>query len=328
MTDICGEYNLGHYLVTGAAGFIGSNIVEALLARNAQVRAVDNLSTGRLENLAPFAEHIEFIQGDIGDQELLNQALRDVDYVIHQAALPSVPRSVEDPFASNHANVTSTLRLLIAARDAGVKRVVFASSSSVYGDTPTLPKHEEMPTSPQSPYAVTKMAGEDYCKVFTRVYGLPTIALRYFNVFGPRQDPLSQYAAVIPAFIAAMLDGRSPIIYGDGAQSRDFTYVGDVARANILACHSEGGIGGAFNIACGRRTSLLDLVAAINTELGTEISPEHEPPRQGDVKHSLADITQAQEHLGFTPQVTFEEGLRATIAAMKKLRGDHVQGGV
>jgi UDP-glucose 4-epimerase len=304
------------YLVTGAAGFIGSNIVEELVTRGARVRAVDNLSTGKLKNLSPFLDRVDFIEGDIGSTELLEAALNDVTFVIHQAALPSVPRSIDDPLASNNANVNATLQLLVAARDAGVKRVVFASSSSVYGDTPTLPKHEEMPTHPLSPYAVSKLAGEDYCRVFTHVYGLPTVALRYFNVFGPRQDPSSQYAAVIPAFISAMLQGRPPTIYGDGLQSRDFTYVGNVVQANLLACESDRAVGQAINVACGVRTSLLDLVASINSILGTNIEPVHDPPRLGDVQHSLADIARARDLLGYIPTIGFTDGLTRTIDYM------------
>ena len=305
------------YLVTGAAGFIGSNIVEELVARGERVIALDDLSTGKHQNLAPFLDRIEFVRGDAGDPQLLETTLRGVDHVIHQAALPSVPRSIENPLASHQANINSTLRLLLAARDTGVKRVVFASSSSVYGDTPTLPKHEEMPTSPLSPYAVTKLASEDYCRVFTHVYNLPTVSLRYFNVFGPRQDPTSQYAAVIPAFIASMLAGERPTIYGDGLQTRDFTYVGNVVQANLLACESEQAVGHSINIACGERISLLDLVKAINTQLRTQIEPIHEPPRPGDIKHSLADISRARDLLGFYPQIDFAEGLKRTIEAMK-----------
>jgi nucleoside-diphosphate-sugar epimerase len=309
---------LSTYLVTGAAGFIGSNIVAELVARGETVRAVDNLSTGRRRNIEPFLSHVEFIEGDIGSPEVLERALPGADFVIHQAALPSVPRSIEDPIASNHANIDATLQLLVAARDARVKRLVFASSSSVYGDTPTLPKHEAMPTGPLSPYAVSKLAGEDYCRVFTHVYGLPTVALRYFNVFGPRQDPTSQYAAVIPAFITAMLEGRAPTIYGDGEQSRDFTYVGNVVEANLLACRADAAVGHAINIACGVRTSLLELVAAINRNLGTNIRPNHEPARTGDIKHSLADITRARELLGFEPATDFDAGLARTIDSLRQ----------
>lgn len=311
------------YLVTGAAGFIGSNIVEELVRRGEQVRALDNLSTGRISNLAPFTSSIEFVQGDITDETTLRQAMLGVDYVLHQAALPSVPRSVRDPLSSHEANATGTLKLLIAARDAGVRRVVYASSSSVYGDSPTLPKREDMPTRPLSPYAVNKLAGEEYCKVFTRVYGLPTVALRYFNVFGPRQDPTSQYAAVIPAFISTMLRGGRPTIYGDGLQTRDFTYVSNVVQANLLACQSERAVGLAVNVACGDRISLLDLVASLNTILGAEIRPMFEPERQGDVKHSLADISLAAETLGYQPVVGLEEGLARTAASLRTVLNEH-----
>lgn len=306
------------YLVTGAAGFIGSNIVEELVKRGESVRALDNLSTGRAENITPFLQKISFMRADLADQPALAEAMRGVDYVIHQAALPSVPRSVEDPLASHEANATGTLKLLVAARDAGVKRVVFASSSSVYGDSPTLPKREDMPTQPLSPYAVNKLTGEEYCKVFARVYGLPTVALRYFNVFGPRQDPKSQYAAVIPAFASMMLKGEEPTIYGDGLQTRDFTYVSNVVNANLLACQAEDAVGCALNIACGERISLLDLVSEINAIIGTNLEPRFEEERKGDVKHSLADISEARKMLGFTPSIGLREGLTLTIASIRE----------
>jgi nucleoside-diphosphate-sugar epimerase len=305
------------YLVTGAAGFIGSNIVEELLRRGEEVVAVDNLSTGRLSNLQPFLDRVTLVRGDINDFDVVSQALRGVDYVLHEAAIPSVPRSVRDPLSSHEANITGTLKLLLAARDAGIKRVVFASSSSVYGDSPTLPKEESMPPSPLSPYAVNKSAGEEYCKVFTRLYGLPTVALRYFNVFGPRQDPKSQYAAVIPAFIAAVLAGKRPTIYGDGLQTRDFTYVKNVVEANLAACRAERADGEVVNIACGERISLLDLMSHVNRILGTNIEPIFAPERPGDVKHSLADVRKAEHLLGFTPQIDFAEGLARTISYMK-----------
>jgi nucleoside-diphosphate-sugar epimerase len=305
------------YLVTGAAGFIGSNIVEELLRRGEEVVAVDNLSTGRLSNLQPFLDRVTLVRGDINDFDVVSQALRGVDYVLHEAAIPSVPRSVRDPLSSHEANITGTLKLLLAARDAGIKRVVFASSSSVYGDSPTLPKEESMPPSPLSPYAVNKSAGEEYCKVFTRLYGLPTVALRYFNVFGPRQDPKSQYAAVIPAFIAAVLAGKRPTIYGDGLQTRDFTYVKNVVEANLAACRAERADGEVVNIACGERISLLDLMSHVNRILGTNIEPIFAPERPGDVKHSLADVRKAEHLLGFTPQIDFAEGLALTISYMK-----------
>ncbi len=307
---------MSKYLVTGAAGFIGSNIVEELVSRGEDVRAFDNLSTGRRSNLDHVAGGIEFVEGDLRDPEAVGRAVRGVDYVLHQAALPSVPRSVQDPVASHEANATGTLNLLLAARDAGVKRVVYASSSSVYGNSPTLPKHEAMPTDPLSPYAVNKLAGEQYCKVFALVYGLPTVSIRYFNVFGPRQDPTSQYAAVIPAFITSVLRGERPTIYGDGLQSRDFTYVSNVVEANLLACAREEAIGYAMNVACGRSTTLVELVARINALLGTEIEPVFAPERVGDVKHSLADIRMAEEKLGYRTLVDFDEGLARTIDYM------------
>ncbi len=243
------------YLVTGGAGFIGSNIVERLVRQGERVRVLDNLSTGKRENLVSWLDRLELIEGDIRDVETVHGAMAGVDYVLHQAALPSVPRSVADPLASHQVNATGTLNVLPAARDAGVKRLVYASSSSVYGDSPTLPKQEEMPTNPISPYAVSKLAGENYCRVFFRVYGLETVCLRYFNVFGPRQDPTSQYAAVIPRFITAMLDGRRPVIYGDGRQSRDFTYIENVVEANLLACQAKDVAGEVLNIACGESFS-------------------------------------------------------------------------
>jgi UDP-glucose 4-epimerase len=301
------------YLVTGAAGFIGSNIVEELLARGAEVRALDNFSTGRRANLEPFRDRVELFEGNLNDADLVARAVMGVDYVLHQAALPSVPRSVTDPLASHEANATGTLRLLIAARDAGVKRLVFASSSSVYGDSPELPKHEEMPARPRSPYAVNKLAGEEYCKVFSGVYGFPAVALRYFNVFGPRQDPASQYAAVIPAFITAALRGERPVVHGDGLQTRDFTYVQNVVDANLLACDAPEAAGEAINIACGQRISLLELLQQIGRITGRHIEPRFDPARPGDVKHSLASIQKAERLLGFTPSVTFDQGLERTI---------------
>jgi nucleoside-diphosphate-sugar epimerase len=304
------------YLVTGAAGFIGSNLTEELVRRGGQVRALDNLATGRLPNIAHLLPEIEFINGDIRDAATVAGAIQGVDYVLHQAALPSVPRSVSDPLASHECNATGTLNVLIAARDAGVQRVVYASSSSVYGDSPTLPKREDMPTDPLSPYAVNKLAGEQYCKAFTLVYGLPTVSLRYFNVFGPRQDPTSQYAAVIPAFATTMLAGRRPTIYGDGLQSRDFTYVSNVVTANLLACEREEAVGCVLNIACGQRISLLDLVDRLNKLLGTSLQPVFDPPRKGDVKHSLADAGRAAAKLGFSCAVDFDEGLARTVKAL------------
>jgi UDP-glucose 4-epimerase len=305
-----------HYLVTGGAGFIGSNLVERLVAQGERVRVLDNFSTGTYANLSPWLDRIELIAGDIRDPETVCRAMAGVAYVLHQAALPSVPRSVADPMASHEANVTGTLNVLMAARHAGVNRVVYASSSSVYGNSPELPKREEMPTNPLSPYAVSKLAGENYCRAFYQVYGLETVCLRYFNVFGPRQDPNSQYAAVIPKFVTAMLDGGQPVIYGDGTQSRDFTYVDNVVAANLLACRAPaGGVAGeAFNVACGERTTLLELVAGLERALGKEATPEFAPPRPGDVKHSLAAIDRARERLGYRPRVSFERGLAHTVA--------------
>jgi len=302
------------YLVTGGAGFIGSHIVEELVRRGERVRVLDNFSTGRRENIAPFLEHIELVEGDLRDLPTVRRAVEGVDYVLHQAALASVPRSVADPLASNAANVTGTLHLLVAARDAEVKRVVYAASSSAYGDSPTLPKQEDMPTAPKSPYAVSKLAGEHYCRAFTEVYGLETVSLRYFNVFGPRQDPASQYAAVVPLFITAMLRGESPTIYGDGLQSRDFTYVANVVHANLLATTAPGVAGRVFNIACGQRYTLLDLIAILNEIMDAHVTPVHTDPRPGDVRHSLADVTAAQEALGYRAEVDFREGLRQTVA--------------
>ena len=309
------------YLVTGAAGFIGSNIVEELVRRGERVRALDNLSTGKRSNIEPFLGNIDFVEGDITDSSVVAEAMQGVDYVLHQAALPSVPRSVADPLLSHEINATGTLKVLLAARDAGVKRLVFASSSSVYGDSPTMPKHEGMPTQPRSPYAVNKLAGEEYTRIFASLYGLPTVALRYFNVFGPRQDPHSAYAAVIPAFIAAMLGNRQPTIYGDGTQTRDFTYVSNVVHANLLACESSSADGMALNVACGESFSLLDLVKHINNLLGTNVEPLFEPERKGDVKHSLAAIDQARERLGYAPQLSFEEGLARTVSYMREQAG-------
>ena len=301
------------YLVTGGAGFIGSNIVRELVARGEGVRVLDNFSTGRRENLAEVLNDIELIEGDVRDPSTCQRAVAGVEYVLHQGAIPSVQRSVDDPFTSNETNVNGTLNLLIAARDAGVRRVVYASSSSVYGDSLTLPKHEDMTPRPRSPYAVSKLAAEYYCQVFTEVYGLETVSLRYFNVFGPRQDPTSQYSAVIPLFVQAMLAGEPPVVYGDGLQSRDFTCVSNNVEANLLAATVPGVAGRVFNIACGKRYTLLDLIAMLNDILGTRIEPVFAPPRPGDVKHSLADIRLAQEQMSYAVDVDFETGLERTV---------------
>lgn len=305
---------MARYLVTGGAGFIGSHLVDAVLRQGDRVRVLDNFSTGRRENLAHVMSEIELIEGDIRDAAAVRAATAGVDYVLHQAALPSVQRSVQDPLTTNEVNVTGTLTVLQAAREADVKRVVVASSSSVYGDSSTLPKHEAMPTAPKSPYATSKLAAERYALSFCTVYGLPTVALRYFNVFGPRQDPTSQYSAVIPKFITAMLKGEPPTIYGDGTQSRDFTYVANVVSANLLACEREEAIGQALNIACGERYTLLELHAELQRILGVEIAPVFAEARKGDVKHSLAAIELAREKLGYQPTVTWCEGLSNTIA--------------
>jgi nucleoside-diphosphate-sugar epimerase len=299
-------------LITGGAGFIGSNIAQRLLELGVKIRVLDNLSTGREDNLLDIVDDVDLIVGDVCDPSMLDKAMAGTDVVFHQAALPSVPRSVTDPLASHEAGATGTLQVLLAARRQGVQRVVFASSSSVYGDTPELPKHEGMIPNPLSPYAVSKITGEYYCKVFARLYGLETVAFRYFNVFGPRQDPTSQYAAVIPKFIRLMARGERPLIHGDGLQSRDFTFVSNVVEGNIRAATTPNMAGEVFNLACGERFTLLDLVKEINTILGTSIEPVLGEPRPGDIKHSLADISRAKATLGFEPVTRFVDGLRAT----------------
>ncbi len=279
-------------IITGGAGFIGSNLAEELATDNSVI-IIDDLSTGKKENIAGLLnqDRVEFIQGSILDLKLLQKSFRGVDFVFHQAALPSVPRSIEDPRASNDANITGTLNVLLAARDNKVKKVIYASSSSVYGDTPTLPKREDMLANPQSPYALTKLVGEQYCRICHQIYRLPTICLRYFNVYGPRQDPTSQYAAVIPRFIARILRNNPPIIYGDGEQTRDFTYIKDVIRANIIAAESDAT--GIFNIGRGERNSINRLAEIILNIMDKDIAPVYEPPLPGDVEHSLADISKA-----------------------------------
>ncbi len=306
------------YLVTGGAGFIGSHIVDALLARGESVRVVDNFATSSREALKAVKDKITLYEVDIVNLAALREPMQGVDYVIHQAAIPSVPRSVADPLLTHESCATGTLNVLIAARDAKVKRVVYAASSSAYGDIEGTYKTEDMPPHPLSPYAVAKLIGEQYCQVFQGVYGLETVALRYFNVFGPRQDPYSPYSAVIPLFIKAMLEGKRPTVFGDGTQSRDFTYIDNVVHGNLLACHADSRVAGqVINLACGQSISLLDLIAAINKLLGTHIEPIFAEPRAGDVKHSCADIRRASELLGFEPTVSFEEGLRHTLAWLK-----------
>ena len=300
-------------LVTGGAGFIGSSICRKLVSQGCFVRVVDNLLTGKRSNLAEVIDKIEFIEADMGDSEVAQSAVKDIDVVLHQGALPSVPLSVEDPASTHKHCVDATFTLLLAARDAGVKRFVYAASSSAYGDAPTSPKTETMPTSPLSPYAVGKLVGEYYCSVFSGVFGLETIALRYFNVFGPRQDPKSQYAAAIPAFVTAILKDKPPTIYGDGEQSRDFTYIDNVVSANLLAAGAKQTNGEVINIACGQAVTVNEIIAMINKLLGKNVKPIYADARAGDVKHSLADITAAQNLIGFEPIVSFSEGLQLAI---------------
>ena len=301
------------YLVTGGAGFIGSHIVDALLEGGHQVRVLDNLSTGNLKNLSHVADRIEFIEGDVREAQAVAKAVRKVDCVFHQAALPSVPRSVENPLETHHACITGTLNVLNESRLAGVQRVVYAGSSSAYGNLAFSSKRETDRPGPLSPYAVAKLSGEYYCHAFYQTYGLPTVAIRYFNVFGPRQDPNSAYSAVIPLFIGALLKGQRPVIYGDGLQSRDFTFVKNVVHGNLLASQAQGVGGRVFNVAGGRSFSLLELLAKLNNYLGTSVDPIHKDPRTGDVKHSLADITQASQALSYEPVVDFDTGLQLSI---------------
>ena len=308
-------------IITGGGGFIGSNLAKALKGDN-EVFVVDNFATGRRENLKG-VEDITLIEGSITDKELMLNIMQDADYVFHEGALPSVPRSVQDPVTSNHVNIDGTLNVLVAARDSNVEKLVFASSSSAYGDTPTLPKIETMPPRPQSPYAVTKVAGEYYLKVFNDIYGLRTTSLRYFNVFGPGQDPNSQYSAVIPKFVRAIIEGRPPTIYGDGEQSRDFTFVKDVIQANVKAAESKKADGEVINVAKGDRTTVNELAAMIIRAFGKdgELEPVYEPARPGDVKHSLADISKARELMGYEPEYTLEDGLEETLNYFKEYFG-------
>ncbi|MDX1418900.1 MAG: SDR family oxidoreductase [Rubricoccaceae bacterium] len=301
-------------LVTGGAGFIGSNLVDELLARGHTVRVLDNFSTGKRENLGSVLDRIDLIEGDIRSYHLVQQAVEGVEVVFHQAALPSVPRSINDPITSNEVNVGGTLNVLEASRMAGVQRVVYASSSSVYGDRPELPKHEGMAPNPLSPYAVSKLTGEHYCRVYARIYGLTTVALRYFNVFGPRQDPNSQYSAVIPRFVSLIRQGRPPTIFGDGEQSRDFTYVTNVVRANLLAATAdcEGGL--VLNCACGERTTLNEIVRLVGRYAERSVEPIYAEPRVGDVRHSVAAVELAREKIGYEATVSLEEGLSRIVS--------------
>jgi len=303
------------YLITGIAGFIGSSLARAVLSRGDQVRGVDNFSTGNRENIAELLDRIDFREADIGDLDAMHKACAGVDFVLHQAAIPSVPKSVLDPLGSNRANVDGTVNVLVAARDAKVKRVVYAASSSAYGDTPTLPKHENMKPDPISPYAVAKLASEQYMISFYRCYGLETVSLRYFNIFGPRQDPSSPYSGVLAKFTTQMLRGEQPAINGDGEQSRDFTYIDNAVDANLLACTApaQKAAGEMFNVATGRRVTLnetFDLLKGLTSYKG---QPKYGPERGGDIKHSLADISKAEAGLGYKPKVDFEEGLRRTV---------------
>jgi UDP-glucose 4-epimerase len=300
-------------LVTGGAGFIGSHLVDALLLRGDRVRVLDNFSTGDPANLDGVAGRVDVIEGDITDLDTVQQAMKGVEVVFHQAALASVPRSVANPLATHRACVDGTLHVLVAARDAGVRRVVYAASSSAYGNSARLPKTETDPTAPLSPYAVAKLAGEQYCAAFSEVYGLETVRLRYFNVYGPRQTPDSPYAAVIPLFIQAIREGRSPRVHGDGQQSRDFTYVADVVQANLKAAEAVGASGRVYNVAGGKRVSLLNLLHLLGELMETEVRPEFVPSRPGDVKHSQADIDRAMSDLGYRPTTEIRTGLQACI---------------
>jgi nucleoside-diphosphate-sugar epimerase len=303
---------MASYLVTGGAGFIGSHLATELVQRGDTVRVVDSLITGRRRNL-DHLPGVEFIEGDLADISVATRAVEGMTYVLHQAAIPSVPRSVKDPIMSNRANVDASVNILVAARDAGVKRLVYAGSSSAYGDTPALPKHEEMPTDPLSPYALQKLVAEQYGRLFTRLYGFETVTIRYFNVFGPRQDPSSPYSGVISLFASALLEGRRPIIYGDGEQTRDFTYVANVVDGVLRAVEAPGAAGEVVNVATGDRISLNELLRVMNRILGTNLQAIFQEPRAGDVRDSQADITKAKNLLGYTPTVLLEEGLKKTL---------------
>ncbi len=306
-------------LVTGGAGFIGSHLVDRLLAQGCRVRVIDNLSTGHRQNLAHVIDRIEWMEADIADAEACRRAVRDVQFVLHQAALGSVPKSVDDPRSSHSTNLNGTFNLLLAAVEHKIRRFIYAGSSSVYGDSEVSPKHEKLPTCPMSPYAVQKLTGELYCRAFSECYRLETITLRYFNVFGPRQDPKSRYAAVIPAFVSAVLRGESPLIYGDGGQSRDFTYIENVVEANVLAMRAAKTRGESVNVACGSELTVNDLVASVNRSLGTHVIPKYEATRAGDVRRSCADIGLARKLLGYSPCVSFEDGMARTIEHYRAL---------
>ncbi|MGY8825171.1 MAG: SDR family oxidoreductase [Candidatus Latescibacterota bacterium] len=309
---------MASYLVTGGAGFIGSHLVEELLRRGQKVRVLDNFSTGKRENLHGLMDQIELIEGDIRSYHIVREAVQGIDFVLHQGALPSVPRSINDPITTNEVNVGGTLNVLDASKDAGVKRVVYASSSSVYGPDPELPVREDMTPQPVSPYAVAKLTGEKYCHVFSRVYGLETVALRYFNIFGPRQDPNTQYSAFIPKFVVGIMDGQSLTIDGDGEQAKDFTYVSNVVEANLLALEAEGVSGEVFNVGCGQSTSVNEVVRHIRQIANAQGEISYGPSRTGDVPRSLADISRAREKLGYSPQVLLREGLERVALWLRK----------
>lgn len=316
------------YLVTGGAGFIGSNIVDALVKKGQGVRVIDNFSSGKRENLAAVLEKIELLEGDIRDFSFLKKAAKGVDYILHQAALRSVPKSIDDPASFNEVNVGGTLNLLLAARESKVKRLVFASSSSVYGNSPSFPEKETQIPLPISPYAASKLAGEHYCRVFSQVYGLETVSLRYFNVFGARQSLENQYAVVVPKFIISMLNNEAPPIHGSGRQSRDFTYIDNVVEANILAAASPGVSGEVFNIACGRDYSILELAQFLNKIMGKKIKPEFNPSRQGDVPRTLADISKAGKLLKLEIKVNFEEGLKKTVEWFQEHQSEYANSSI
>lgn len=309
-----GKVSQGVWLITGGAGFIGSHITEALVARGQKARVFDNFSTGRRQNIEPFLDRIELVEGDLNDEQAVAQAVKGVEVIFHEAALPSVPRSIADPVGSNKANIDGTVNLLWAAKEAGVRRVVYAASSSAYGNAPEFPRVETILPAPLSPYAVGKLACEYYLRCFMECYGLETISLRYFNIFGPRQNPKSQYAAAIPLFTTAILSGQPPTVYGDGEQSRDFTYIANVVSANLLAAQApKSACGRVYNVGCGDSVTINHVIAQINQVLGTNVRPVYAPPRAGDPKKSNADISLARQHLGYTPIVAFEEGLVKTV---------------
>lgn len=311
---------MAKFLVTGGAGFIGSGLVEALIAAGDEVRVLDDLSTGRIENLEPFREKIELLKGDVSILSTCRQAVDGVDYVLHHAAMASVPKSIADPARNNEINVEGTFHLLTASRDAGVKRFVFAASSAVYGESEVVPKTEDMEPQPVSPYALSKWIGEAYCRQFNRLGWVSCTCLRYFNIFGPRQDPGSEYAAVVPIFITKLLEGKRPAVYGDGEQTRDFTHLENAVLANFLAVRRDRAAGGVYNIGCGESYTLNDLLARLSRAIGTSIAPEYLPLRAGDVRHSCASIEKAREFLGYEPVVEFDEGLRRTVEWFRRVR--------